>query len=57
MSKDPYQIKKLLTTKNGTFTYYSLAELEKQGYMALISCLFPFAFYWKMRCAILMILL
>lgn len=32
MSKDPYQIKKLLSTKNGTFTYYSLAELEKQGY-------------------------
>lgn len=32
MSKDPYQIKKLLTTKNGTFTYYSLAELNKQGH-------------------------
>ena len=32
MSQDPYQIKKLLSTKNGTFTYYSLAELEKQGY-------------------------
>ena len=32
MSKDPYQIKKLLTTKNNTFTYYSLAELEKQGH-------------------------
>jgi len=32
MLKDPYQIKKLLNTKNGTFTYYSLAELEKQGY-------------------------
>ena len=32
MTKDPYQIKKLLTTKNGTFTFYSLAELEKQGY-------------------------
>ena len=31
MSKDPYQIKKLLTTKNGVFTYYSLTELEKQG--------------------------
>ena len=32
MSKDPYQIKKLLTTKNNTFTFYSLAELEKQGH-------------------------
>ena len=32
MTKDPYQIKKLLTTKNSTFTFYSLAELEKQGY-------------------------
>ncbi len=32
MAKDPYQIKKLLNTKNGTFTYYSLAELEKQGH-------------------------
>jgi aconitate hydratase len=32
MSKDIYQIKKLLTTKNGTFTYYSLTELQKQGY-------------------------
>ncbi len=32
MSQDPYQIKKLLSTKNGTFTYYSLAELENQGY-------------------------
>jgi aconitate hydratase len=32
MSRDLYQIKKLLTTKNGTFTYYSLAELEKQGH-------------------------
>lgn len=32
MSKDPYQIKKLLNTKNGTFTYYSLVELEKQGH-------------------------
>jgi len=31
MSKDPFQIKKLLNTKNGTFTFYSLAELEKQG--------------------------
>lgn len=32
MIKDPYQIKRLLTTKNGTFTYYSLTELEKQGH-------------------------
>jgi aconitate hydratase len=32
MSRDIYQIKKLLTTKNGTFAYYSLAELQKQGY-------------------------
>jgi len=32
MPKDAYQIKKLLTTKNSTFTYYSLAELEKQGH-------------------------
>ena len=32
MSKDLYQIKKLLTTKNGTYTYYSLTELEKQGH-------------------------
>lgn len=32
MSKDPYQIKKLLTTKNNTFTFYSLAKLEKQGH-------------------------
>lgn len=31
MPTDPYQIKKLLNTKNGTFTYFSLAELEKQG--------------------------
>jgi aconitate hydratase len=31
MAKDPYQVKKLLNTKNGTFTYYSLPELEKQG--------------------------
>jgi len=31
MPKDPFQIKRLLTTQNGTFTYYSLAELEKQG--------------------------
>ena len=32
MSRDPYQIKKLLQTNNGSFTYYSLTELEKQGH-------------------------
>lgn len=33
MTKDPYQIKKLLPThKSGSYTYYSLAELKKQGY-------------------------
>jgi len=32
MAKDPYQIKRLLTSKNGTFTYYSLSELEKKGH-------------------------
>ena len=32
MPRDPFQIKKLLTTKNGTFTYYSLPELQKKGY-------------------------
>lgn len=32
MTKDVYQVKKLLTTKNGTFSYYSLAELQKQGH-------------------------
>ena len=32
MSKDPYRIKRLLDTKNGALTYYSLAELEKQGH-------------------------
>ncbi len=32
MSNDLYKIKKLLSTKNGTFTYYSLAELQKQGH-------------------------
>ncbi|MEO7264474.1 MAG: aconitate hydratase AcnA [Ferruginibacter sp.] len=32
MPKDPYKIKKLLPTIVGTFTYYSLTELEKQGY-------------------------
>ncbi len=31
MSKDPFHIKKLLNTQNGTFTFYSLAELEAQG--------------------------
>ncbi len=30
--KDPYKIKKLLSTKTDTFTYYSLTELQKQGY-------------------------
>ena len=32
MGKDPYKIKKLLTTKSGSYTFYSLTELEKQGY-------------------------
>ena len=32
MAKDIYQIKKLLNTKNGTFAFYSLTELEKQGH-------------------------
>ncbi|MEO6001383.1 MAG: aconitase family protein, partial [Chitinophagaceae bacterium] len=32
MSKDPYQVKRLLTTKNGTFTYFSLEEMGKQGH-------------------------
>ncbi|MEO5648406.1 MAG: aconitate hydratase AcnA [Ginsengibacter sp.] len=32
MAQDIYKIKKLLNTKNGTFTYYSLHELEKQGH-------------------------
>ena len=32
MSQDPHKVKKLLSTKNGTFTYYSLAELEKEGH-------------------------
>ncbi len=32
MSKDPYQIKKSLTVKNGTFNYFSLEELVKQGH-------------------------
>lgn len=33
MTKDPYKIKKLLSSsKNQNFTFYSLAELEKQGH-------------------------
>ena len=32
MTNDIYQIKKLLNTKNGTFTYYSLAEMQKKGF-------------------------
>ncbi len=32
MATDIYNIKKLLSTRNGTFTYYSLCELEKQGH-------------------------
>lgn len=32
MATDIYNIKKLLSTKNGTYTYYSLAELQKQGH-------------------------
>jgi len=32
MAKDLYQVKKLLNTKNGTFTYYCLSELEKKGH-------------------------
>src|SRR5689334_6878057 len=32
MPQDPYKVKQLLSTKNGTFTYYSLAELERRGY-------------------------
>lgn len=31
MAKDPYHVKNLLNTKNGTYTYYNLGELEKQG--------------------------
>ena len=31
MIKDPYKVKKSLLTKKGPFTFYSLAELEKQG--------------------------
>ena len=32
MSRDPYQIKRKLTTSKGDFTFYSLAELENQGH-------------------------
>lgn len=32
MSKDPYQIKKSLVTKKGSFNYFSLHELVKQGH-------------------------
>lgn len=32
MQNDIYQIKRLLTTKNGTFSYYSLQEMENQGF-------------------------
>ncbi|MEP6738161.1 MAG: aconitate hydratase AcnA [Chryseolinea sp.] len=32
MSKDPYHVKKSLTTRNGTFIYFSLAELASQGH-------------------------
>lgn len=32
MQNDIYQIKRLLTSKNKTFSYYSLAEMENQGY-------------------------
>lgn len=32
MSNDIYQIKKLLNTKNGTYTYYSLPEMQRQGF-------------------------
>jgi aconitate hydratase len=32
MSNDIYKIKKLLTTKTGSYTYFSLPELEKQGH-------------------------
>ncbi|RYJ44214.1 aconitate hydratase AcnA [Flavobacterium beibuense] len=32
MNNDIFQIKKLLNTKNGTFTYYSLPEMQKLGY-------------------------
>lgn len=32
MSNDIYKIKKLLNTKNGTYTYYSLTEMQNQGF-------------------------
>ena len=32
MQNDIYQIKRLLTTKNKTFSYYSLAEMENLGF-------------------------
>jgi len=32
MSKDPYQVKRVLTTKNGTFTDFSLEELANKGH-------------------------
>lgn len=32
MSNNPYQIKKVLKTSRGSLGYYSLAELESQGY-------------------------
>ncbi|PBJ10117.1 aconitate hydratase AcnA [Flavobacterium sp. ACN6] len=32
MQNDIYQIKRLLTTKNRTFSYYSLTEMENQGF-------------------------
>lgn len=32
MATDLYQVKKLLTTKSGTYSYYSLTELQNQGY-------------------------
>ncbi len=32
MTKDPFKVKKLLTTKKDTYTFYSLVELENQGH-------------------------
>jgi aconitate hydratase len=32
MPNDIYKIKKLLNTKNGTYTYYSLPEMQNQGF-------------------------
>lgn len=32
MAKDIYSIKKILSTKNSTYTYYSLAELQNKGF-------------------------